>query len=209
MLNFETAILRAAGDEQRADDPDEDALREAGLHAPAQEQSGRHDRKRAGHGHQRLPAEQAQDGVGDEPDAAVDEEVRGEGRPERGLLEISQAQVDDIEGAPAAEQRPDQAAQQPAHDGEETRAAQRGKREHLVHGIDDHERAEPPGQRRRRNRLEQIEPESHAHEHERDESELLPPRDLAEILDPLAGRTQIVQRDDQRDNSGDGRDQAQ
>jgi len=101
----------ATGDEQRADEPDEDALREAGLHAPAQEQSGRHDRKRAGHRHERLPAEQAQDSVGDEPDAAVDEEVRREGRAERGLLEIPQVQVDDIEGPPTPEQRPDKAAE--------------------------------------------------------------------------------------------------
>src|SRR5215831_10498929 len=94
------------GDQQDADEPDEGALREAGVDVAAQEQSGRYDGKSSRRGHERLPPEQPQDDKGDQPDTAVDEEVEGEGRAERPLLEIPQAQIDDVERASAAEQRP-------------------------------------------------------------------------------------------------------
>src|SRR5262249_47231921 len=136
------------GDQQDADEPDEGALREAGVDVAAQEQSGRYDGKSSRRGHERLPPEQPQDDKGDQPDTAVDEEVEGEGRAERPLLEIPQAQIDDVERASAAEQRPHEAAQQPTRDREDSRAAQRGEWEHLVHREDDHEGAEPVGQRR-------------------------------------------------------------
>src|SRR5215813_11316064 len=129
------------GDQQDADEPDEGALREAGVDVAAQEQSGRYDGKSSRRGHERLPPEQPQDDKGDQPDTAVDEEVEGEGRAERPLLEIPQAQIDDVERASAAEQRPHEAAQQPTRDREDSRAAQRGEWEHLVHREDDHEGA--------------------------------------------------------------------
>src|SRR5215813_3443989 len=111
-------------DQQDADEPHEGALREAGVDVAAEEQSSRHDRKSSRRGHERLPPEQAEDDVSDQPDAAVDEEVEGEGRAERLLLEIPQVQIDDVERATTAEQRPHDAAQQPTRDREDSGAAQ-------------------------------------------------------------------------------------
>ena len=74
---------------------------------------------------QGLAGEEAHDGVRDEPDPAVDQEVQREGGPERGPIERAHVQVDRVEGAAGAEQRAEQPAEEAAVRGGDARAARR------------------------------------------------------------------------------------
>ncbi len=174
------------------------------MDAAAEPQPGRDDRQPGQDGPSGVAGKKAEGGEGRQPDRAVDQEIRREGRAGNILVQHAQAEIDDVERAARAEQRADRPAEETARRREQPRAFQRRQRKKLIHRIDDDEGAERLPQRRRLERVQQREPECDAGERERDERKLFAPCDLVAVADTLARRPEIVEQHDRRHDDLNG-----